>query len=172
MAVLYPTEQIEPISDALGVSSEVRRTAHRIADDMQHTNEAVWGRAPSSVAAATIYVAAHIEDSKEPQHAVADAAECSEATIRKLYPVVVEHARGMSGVDCVIEDRNLRINTDSDEHLEDLEDGAGCVEVWEHMSGDGNESGVSDEMDIEKQLEEADVDPEAVIEALEDGEDR
>jgi len=111
MTTIFPTESIEPISDELGISTHVQETAHRIADDMQQSNPAVWGRAPSTVAAACIYVAGHLKDERLSQADVADAAGCSEATIRSIYPTVVEHSRGMGTIEGRVTDGTLRINT-------------------------------------------------------------
>jgi len=71
----------------------------------------VWGRAPSTVAAACIYVAGHLKDERLSQADVADAAGCSEATIRSIYPTVVEHSRGMGTIEGRVTDGTLRINT-------------------------------------------------------------
>jgi len=74
----------------------------------------VWGRAPSTVAAACIYVAGHLSDAKVSQNVIADAAGCSEATVRDMYPDVVKHAMGMGSVDGTVADGNLRINDSED----------------------------------------------------------
>ena len=40
---------------------------------------------------------------------------------------------------------NMKADTSDDEHLEELEDGAGCTEIWEHLSEQRSDGVASDD---------------------------
>lgn len=103
MGIQTPSEQINTISKELDITDAARRLAERIADDVQD-NPDVWGRAPSSVAAATIYVATHLSGEKQTQADISAATGCSVKPIQEIHPIIVEHIENMDNEDGASED--------------------------------------------------------------------
>ncbi|ELY46672.1 transcription initiation factor IIB family protein [Natronorubrum sulfidifaciens] len=101
-AALSPVTHIEAIAIKVGASYDTQTIAYRIAQDCED-DPATWGRAPRSVGAAALYVAAQLCDEHITQQEIADAAGIARGTIRDNYPPIAEHAEEMESinVECV-----------------------------------------------------------------------
>ena len=97
-AALSPAHHVETIATKIDASHGTRITAKRIANDCED-NPATWGRAPTSIAAAALYVAAKLCGEHLTQQEIADAAGLSRETIRDNYPAIEEHVEGMDSID-------------------------------------------------------------------------
>lgn len=84
-----PTSYAERFCRELGLENSILDTASNIIDSNEESNV---GRAPTSIAAAAVYIASIAEDSAVTQENISEVANVSEVTIRSLYHEMAENA--------------------------------------------------------------------------------
>ena len=86
---LKPSQYVTKFSNQLTMQGKVEEIAHKIlgaAKEMKLTS----GRGPTGIAAASLYVAALINNEKRTQREVADVAGVTEVTIRNRYKELLD----------------------------------------------------------------------------------
>lgn len=84
-----PIDYINRFASELKLSPKVQERAIKILQSAE-TEDLISGRGPTGVAAASIYVAATLEDEKRTQREVAEVAGITEVTIRNRYKELIE----------------------------------------------------------------------------------
>jgi len=84
-----PVDYIARFASALKLSAETQSKAVEILEQAQNS-ELTSGRGPTGIAAASLYVAALINNEKRTQREVADIAGVTEVTIRNRYKELIE----------------------------------------------------------------------------------
>lgn len=85
-----PTDYVAKIAGKLGLPAPVTTLAYKLSALMVR-HGLTDGKGPLGVAAASVYVAAVVLDSKKTQREVADAADVTEVTVRNRYKDIVDN---------------------------------------------------------------------------------
>lgn len=81
--------KVEPICEDLGLSEQVTKRAEQFAEnaDLKHP----INKSPTSVAAASVYLAAFLLNEKRTQGEIEEVADTTAVSIRNAYPRIAEH---------------------------------------------------------------------------------
>jgi transcription initiation factor TFIIB len=84
MPVDGPAKYVSKIASKVGLSQKTQNTAIQLLQEAKKRN-AVVGKGPISMAAATLYIAANMNGETITQREVAELAEVTEVTVRNRY---------------------------------------------------------------------------------------
>jgi len=91
-AILAPASYIPKIASSIGLSDEIILLSRRITEYMaRHCPTTASGKNPEGTAAASIYLASILLESKKPQKSIADSLGISEVTIRNRYRDIIDN---------------------------------------------------------------------------------
>jgi transcription initiation factor TFIIB len=91
-AILAPASYIPKIASSIGLSDEIILLSRRIIEYMaRHCPTTASGKNPEGTAAASIYLASILLESKKSQKSIADSLGISEVTIRNRYRDIIDN---------------------------------------------------------------------------------